>query len=212
METDTWNCSKRPKAECSKILMDVYQILYSLKDEWWSNICLRASPWIQVPVLRCDGPACCSFPRQWDCLKCEHGNVLFGGFVSCRQHDVLSIFTQLAVTNVAALDVLRANWPCFDWRRCCCISLRALWFVPWLKVVPRPLPFTRHALKVSPTHRCGHFYLSWLNLLGDSGGGLTDGSLLPALLPPIKRHRRNICFSRILVPARRQPEMRSEAE
>lgn len=31
-ETDTYNTSKVPRAEHSKILMDTYQILYSLKD------------------------------------------------------------------------------------------------------------------------------------------------------------------------------------
>lgn len=31
-ETDTYNTSKVPRAELSKIQMDIYQILYSLKD------------------------------------------------------------------------------------------------------------------------------------------------------------------------------------
>lgn len=95
-----------------------------------------------------------------------------------------------------------------------CVSPRVLWFVPWLKVAPRPSAFTSHALKLSPAHRCGLFDLSWLNLLGDSGS-LTDGSLSlsSALLHPLKWHYRNICFfSRIFVPARRQPEMRAEPE
>lgn len=162
-----------------------------------------------------DSSACCRFPIQWEVLKHSlkraNGNITLWRLLCLADVGVmLSIFTQLVVEKVAALKVLCANSPCFERRRCC-ISPRVLWFVPWLKVAPRPSPFTSRALKRSPAHRCGHFDLSWLNLLGDSGS-LTDGSLSSALLHPLKWHYRNICFSRIFVPARRQPEMRAEPE
>lgn len=165
--------------------------------------------------LLCDSPAHCRFSEAmggfkalFETHKWKHNSSQ--AFMPHRRRRNVINFHSISRKKFAALEVLCANSPCFDLRRWC-ISPQVLWFVLWLKVVPRPSPFTSHALKVSPAHRCGHFHWSWLNLLGDSGS-LTDGSFLSALLPPIKRHCHNICFSCIFVPARRQPEMRSEPE
>lgn len=167
-----------------------------------------------------DGFACCRFPIQWEVLKRSFRNAqtetwLFGGFyIPADVGATLSILTQLVVWKLAALKVSCAELSAFRAAPFAAFHPRVLWFVPWLKVAPRPSAFTSHALKLSPAHRCGLFDLSWLNLLGDSGS-LTDGSLSlsSALLHPLKWHYRNICFfSRIFVPARRQPEMRAEPE
>lgn len=128
-----------------------------------------------------DGFACCRFPIQWEVLKRSskraNGNMTLWRLLCPADVGVmLSIFTQLVVWKLAALKVLCAKLSRVFERRRRCISPRVLWFVPWLKVAPRPSAFTSHALKLSPAHRCGLFDLSWLNLLGDSGS-LTDGSL-----------------------------------
>lgn len=132
------------------------------------------------------------FEALFERRKWEHNSL--EAFVSCRRRRKVTSFHSISRIKRCGSEGFERELGVFGAAPLLHVTPRALWFVPWLKVAPRPSPFASHALKLSPAHRCGHFYLSWLNLLGDSGS-LTDGSLSSALLHPLQRRCRNICFS-----------------
>lgn len=143
------------------------------------------------------------FEALFETRKWKHNSL--EAFMSCRlRRNVINFHSISRIKSCSFEGFMR--------------ELSVFWAAPLLhftpgtlicSVIKSPEAFAIHIPCIKTQSRPQVWALRFELIKSPRGLGELDRS---ALLHPLKWHYRNICFSHIFVPARRQPEMRAEPE